>query len=328
MHKDGGFIMKILKIIFIFIIPLLLFCSEDKAVDPGDEKAPGTPEDLAVTYVGNGEITIAWSSNQEPDIAGYRIYRSINDNSSGSFTLICDTTSTSFKDTGLDYENTYYYSVSSYDLEGFESDLSQAISARPLNVQAPSTPANFKAVAHNIATTFIRLVWTPNTENDLLGYYIYRSENPNFTISQETLLDSSTTAVYIDQNVNVNVMYYYRVTAFDKGHWEGLPTGVVGDVPLPPATLLTPEDNGITSGTPTFSWEAVPYAQKYLLIVMTSQVGGEIWTKSLNAGTNSVKYTGSSTLQSGNTYYWKLGTVTNDPDDINSISVTRSFVVQ
>ena len=61
---------------------------------------------------------------------------------------------------------------------------------------------------------------------------------------------------------------------------------------------------------------------------MTSQVGGEIWTKALNAGTSSVNYSGSTSLTSGNTYYWKLGTATNDPDDINSISETRSFVIQ
>ena len=320
--------MKASKYITIILISFLLFCSEDKTVDPGDEKAPGVPENIVLTYVGNGEITLTWDANDEPDLDGYRIYRAAGVNSPGSFSLVKDTSATSFRDIGLNYNTIYYYSVSAYDIEGYESRLSEAIGGMPLNTQAPSTPSNLKAVAHNITSSYVRLDWTANSESDLSGYYIYRSEDANFTIGQPSLIDSSTTPVYVDNDVEVNKMYYYRVTAYDKGNWESLPTGVVGDIALPAPTLLTPADNATTSSQPAFSWDVVPYAQKYILIVMTSEVGGEIWTKTLNAGTNSVNYSGSTSLTSGNTYYWKLGTATNDPDDINSISETRSFVIQ
>jgi len=320
--------MKYFICIFLSISLLFLFCGEDKTLNLGDDAPPAVPSDVGLSKVGNGEITIYWSPNKEKDLAGYRVYRAENSSNPESFNMVADTTVTSYTDLGLNYNSVYYYSVSAYDVRDIESNRSDPISGKPLNTQAPSVPSNLKAVGHNITNPFIRLVWTPNVESDLGGYYIYRSENASFPISPSALIDSTSESVLIDENVEVNKMYYYRITAFDKGNWESLPTGIVGDVPLPAPTLSSPENNEVTSSTPTLKWENVPYAVKYKIFVMTSEVGGEIWNKQVNAGVTSVVYNGNTQLESGNTYYWKVGTITTDPDDINSVSETRSFVIR
>ena len=59
------------------------------------------------------------------------------------------------------------------------------------------------------------LSWTPNKEVDLLGYNIYRRQDPdaewekiNPTVVEETY--------YRDTTVKVGEVYYYSLTAVDK----------------------------------------------------------------------------------------------------------------
>ena len=244
--------MRIFRYLIIMLIPVMLFCSEDKTVNVEDDRAPKTPQNLRTGYVGNGEVTIQWDRNSEPDIAGYKIYRAIGTDTPGGYVLVGDTTANSFTQTGLDYTVIYHYKVSAYDTEGYESELSITLSVAPGNLQPPSVPANLRAVAHNIEYPFIRLVWNANTESDLEGYIIYKSETPNFYITEVLPVDSISTTVYIDETVDINKMYYYRITAYDRGGWEGAPTGVVGDIALPAPALAEPANNAATTSRPTF----------------------------------------------------------------------------
>jgi fibronectin type 3 domain-containing protein len=71
----------------------------------------------------------------------------------------------------------------------------------------------------------ISLVWRPNTEPDLAGYWVYRSGNDRkFERLGERLL---TTASTIDQSVEKGQTYFYRIQALDlKGNASELSTEV------------------------------------------------------------------------------------------------------
>ncbi|MDH4211046.1 MAG: M20/M25/M40 family metallo-hydrolase, partial [candidate division WOR-3 bacterium] len=95
--------------------------------------APSVPSGITAAPVSSG-ITISWRENAELDIAGYRLYRRLNDNpiyDSLNTTLLTDTTYTDYPLSGMDR---YYYAVRAFDLSGYYSDLSAEAYGRPITL--------------------------------------------------------------------------------------------------------------------------------------------------------------------------------------------------
>lgn len=73
-------------------------------------------------------FTLAWDPNQEPDLAGYKLYYGT---SSGSYQQSVDVGNlTQYSLSGLQNGVTYYFAVTAYDTEGYESGYSNEVSAR------------------------------------------------------------------------------------------------------------------------------------------------------------------------------------------------------
>ena len=72
-------------------------------------------------------ITVYWNANQPQDLAGYRLYRSMA--LSGPFSLVGTTTAseTTYVDTLVLLDSTYYYGVKAYDPSNQESGMSKII---------------------------------------------------------------------------------------------------------------------------------------------------------------------------------------------------------
>lgn len=97
--------------------------NEVTATTPADTTPPADPTGLTATALSGTEIDLDWDDNGEPDLAGYDIYR---DTSPGVTTsparLVASLVSTSsYLDTGLLTETTYYYVVKAVDTTGNES---------------------------------------------------------------------------------------------------------------------------------------------------------------------------------------------------------------
>lgn len=101
----------------LFVVLVLVGCNINDWPEP-----PAVPRGLQ-TITGDGKVTLEWYPNEEHDLAGYKIWKSMTEN--GKYRLIASTRSTSYID--LDVENgvTYYYAVSAYDDSGNESELSR-----------------------------------------------------------------------------------------------------------------------------------------------------------------------------------------------------------
>ena len=95
--------------------------SEDDYVEP-DTEPPAIPRGVE-SITGNGQVTIEWFPNGESDLAGYTIWRSLDNE---TFNLLESVSADEFQYIDRDVRNgtIYYYAVSALDLEGNESDLS------------------------------------------------------------------------------------------------------------------------------------------------------------------------------------------------------------
>jgi hypothetical protein len=96
----------------------------------GDTTPPAPPTGLGAT-AGNASVALAWNANTEPDLAGYRVYRSTS--SGGGYSDIGGglISGTSFDDTGLTNGTTYYYVVRAQDTSGNVSGDSNEANATP-----------------------------------------------------------------------------------------------------------------------------------------------------------------------------------------------------
>jgi hypothetical protein len=91
---------------------------------------PAAPKDLIVTP-GQGQISLDWDDNKEPDLAGYNIYRSLNPYS-GYFRINQSLlTDSEYVDNSANNYMTYYYVVTAEDTFGYESVYSDEVSASP-----------------------------------------------------------------------------------------------------------------------------------------------------------------------------------------------------
>ena len=145
-------------------------------------------------------------------------------------------TQTSYTDPGLQ-DGSYHYRITAVDYYGFESLPSDESKLIVGDVIRPSPPQNLTAT---VSGPHITLNWSPNSENDLAGYNIYRNTaqgwvkiNPALTIG----------ATYTDTNLR-NGTYSYRVTAMDRAGNESLPSNEASnsfyvEPPQPPENLLS-----------------------------------------------------------------------------------------
>jgi fibronectin type 3 domain-containing protein len=87
-------------------------------ITPIDRFPPAVPSGLTAV-AGNESIELAWEPNQEPDLAGYRVYRAAGD---GPLLPLGDLIAApSYSDRKVESGKRYRYAVSSVDRLGNES---------------------------------------------------------------------------------------------------------------------------------------------------------------------------------------------------------------
>lgn len=129
----------------------------------------------------------------------------------------------SFDDRTFVWEKTYEYRVAGVTrvissdgktLAEFEGKDSPAATVVAHDIFPPPVPQGLQAVYSSLeARRFIDLTWSPDTDVDLAGYNVYRSEGAG----QEVKINAETvkTPAYRDDAVATGRTYIYRVTALD-----------------------------------------------------------------------------------------------------------------
>ncbi|HOT98411.1 MAG TPA: FlgD immunoglobulin-like domain containing protein [bacterium] len=87
-------------------------------------------------------IALAWSSNTEPDLLGYRVHYGTR---SGAYSVSLDVGNvTSYTVPDLHADSTYYFALTALDVWGNESAYSAEVAAAPGGGETPSTPWNYR----------------------------------------------------------------------------------------------------------------------------------------------------------------------------------------
>lgn len=161
-------------------------------------------------------VTTQMDGGSAKGFVGYNVYRSAEKG------LYEDTpinraplTATSYKDTAVANDHTYYYIIRSVDSPAppwNESPDSEESSATPKDLTPPDEPTGLTVVA-GVGRVF--LTWNENKERDLAGYHVYRStrSGQDYERLTDKLLARTT---YSDETVKSGVTYYYVITAVDR----------------------------------------------------------------------------------------------------------------
>lgn len=175
---------------------------------------PAPPTGLTVMSAAHQSVTLNWTA-----VAGanfYSIWRSTVVNNGGGGTNVLSTillnntnTSTSYTDTALSDGSIYSYAVTATSAGGTSGN-SLATLARPLPASPSSAPA--LVIAAWFQTNNIYLNWS--AVSGAVGYVIQRATSTNGAYS---LLGSITWLGFVDNAINTNTTYYYKITAMNAG---------------------------------------------------------------------------------------------------------------
>jgi fibronectin type 3 domain-containing protein len=153
---------------------------------------------------GNAKVTLTWTAVH--DAPGYSIYRSTTGAFSGP--PIATTNETSYKNSGLENDTTYFYTVAARNMGG-EGPRAAAVTTVP--VAPPLAPENLSAVPGRKQMT---LTWSPSPGAS--AYNVYRSSIVNRQAMQPVAAALAGTR-FVDTTVSNGLTYFYTVTAHNDG---------------------------------------------------------------------------------------------------------------
>ena len=178
------------------------------------------PENLHLVGMGEKFIRIEWKSPSGLPLSDSSKLKFIVYRSTAAQAIVPEAltsaplAATQFEDDKFVLGTPYCYSVRTVMETATGLSLSQpSLELKVVNSDRypPQVPADLTAISDG---QVVSLVWTPNTEEDFAGYWIFRKENSEAEKRLNAqLLDS---AAYTDKAVEAGKSYTYRVKAVDK----------------------------------------------------------------------------------------------------------------
>lgn len=236
------------------ILPSTLLVSDDGTVLTNT--APSTPWNISVpsSIMGGTNISISWakSSDDESNLAGYKVERSTDGGWSWSRiyqgTATSTTTNVAFGTTSV------MYRVKAYDTEGLESGWRTSSQVTVVNNNAPSAPPSIAVPKDVKGGSTLVISWTAASDSDgnLSGYILERSTDGGFTYMQVYKGDALT---YTDTITNGWSTVMYRVKAYDTGGMEsGYTTSAIRTVRYNVAPAINASSTSLGEKNAPFSF--------------------------------------------------------------------------
>jgi hypothetical protein len=180
---------------------------------------PVQPSGLAAVATGAG-VRLTWQAAGSE----FRVFRK---GAEPDYALLATVQKPEWVDGTAEFGNSYSYLVQTVARNGdkiAESDLSEAISIKPVDTFPPAVPAGLHGSA---APNSIELDWDRNAEADFAVYRIYRALGGG---AFERIAEASVPS-YSDHAVEAGKTYRYSVTAVDRSGNESARSTVL-EVPL------------------------------------------------------------------------------------------------
>lgn len=193
-------------------------------VQPVDSIPPNPPMLLEGEIDTTGVVKLQWQKNVEPDLAGYRVYRS--NNIEAEFAQITNVVykENQFIDTipVNNLNENIYYKVLAEDQRYNASDFSEVLTLEKPDLSAPSAPVinDYKVAKDGVQIDFI-----PSSSEDVVSYAVYRKDLLIDELGWEQLavLDTLKPYSYIDTSIESGKHYSFTITALDDNQLESTP---------------------------------------------------------------------------------------------------------
>lgn len=159
-------------------------------------------------------ITITWDTVPGENISGYNIYRSTDADSSyvrlNTTLLPLDTGY--YDDRATTLVDRFFYRVTAVSRSGKESEKSARALSLYENRHEPLPPQEVRVETR---PNSIKVIWKASEESDVRGYYVYRADSYNGSLSQVSPLLGRDTTEYVDTSKYLSAagQYWYLVQA-------------------------------------------------------------------------------------------------------------------
>ena len=182
--------------------------------DPSTSILLAAPSNLVATPASQTQINLSWTDNSNNE-SGFKIEQSPNGTSGWTQIATVGINATTYSNTGLTCNTTYYYRVRAYNAGG-DSGYSNTANATTVAC-IPVAPSGLTAAP--ASQTQINLSWTDNSNNES-GFKIERSPNGTSGWTQIATVGINATT-YSNTGLTCNTTYYYRVRAYNAGGDSG-----------------------------------------------------------------------------------------------------------
>jgi fibronectin type 3 domain-containing protein len=286
------------------------FYSDPETAVPVYTGIPAVPQGLTAS-AGDGEVALSWAAASYAD--GYNVKRSTAQG--GPYTTIAaNVTGTTYTDTGVTNNTTYYYVVSAVNANGESAD-SAEVSATPSVPPVPAAPTGLTTTAGDGQ---VSLSWAASA--GATGYNVKRSTAQGGPYT--TIAANVTGTSYTDTGVVNDTTYYYVVSAVNASGESPDSTEVSATPTETPA--VPPAPTGLTAtagnGQVSLSWAASAGATGYNVKRSTAQ-GGPYTTIAANVAGTSYTDTG---VTNSTTYYYVVSALNANGESANSAEVSAT----
>jgi len=279
---------------------------------------PSAPSGLTATTVSSIRISLSWFDNSDNE-AAFVIERKTGEAGTYAPIATLGLNVTSYSDTGLTKNTTYYYRVKATNVVG-PSAYSNEANATTLNLDGPSG-----LTATSVTSMKITLSWTDNS-TDESGFAIERKTGEAGTYAEVARVGANV-ATYSDNNLSQNTQYFYRVKSFNGTGYSPYSNEVN------PTTLVFAAPSGltVTAGNTlglVLNWTDNTGDETGFRIDRKTGAGGT-YSGIAAVATNITSYD-DTTIQPGTVYYYRVRAYSyNFPDNYytpysNEVSGTQN----
>jgi titin len=174
----------------------------------GSGEAPTAPTNLTAYASACDQIDLTWQDNSDNETQ-FRIERSTNGSDYSEIDSV-GADITSYSDTTVAENTTYWYRVRAYNSYGYSGYSNTASDTTPVCPPSPpAAPGNLKAKPSKYT---VDLTWTDNSDNED-GFNIYRGDSPS-TLDLIDTVGAGITS-YEDTGLTRKTVYYYKVCAYN-----------------------------------------------------------------------------------------------------------------